>query len=85
MIGTAHPMALPIALLIQAEQKNHTTFEYGVYEVLNTYMRIRGWADEMKADLYAQLAETIKPEYMLTVKEAIVSVALWKTEEKFSG
>ncbi len=31
MIGTPHLMALTITLLIIAEQRQHTTFEYAVY------------------------------------------------------
>lgn len=85
MIGTPHRMALPIILLIKAEQKNHTCFEYAVYEVLNTYMALCKWPDEKKASLYSRLAEKVVPTNSLIVNEQIVSDCLWQTEQEFYG
>ena len=85
MIQPPHPMALPIALLIHAEQKHHTTFEYAVYEVLNTYMALKGWPDEKRADLYAQLAEKLEPNLGMLQKEDTINVCLWSTERKLNG
>ena len=81
----AHPMALPIALLIHAEQKQHTNFEYAVYEVLNTYMEIKGWPEEKRADLYAQLAEKLPANLGVIQKEAVLNACLWQTERNFNG
>jgi hypothetical protein len=85
MIHPTHPMALPIALLIHAEQKNHTVFEYAIYEVLNTYMEVRGWPEEKRADLYAQLAEKMPPNLGMIQKEDVINTCLWNTERKFNG
>jgi hypothetical protein len=80
-----HPMALVIALLIEAEQKQHSCFEFAVYEVLNTYMDICGWPDVQRADLYAQLVEKISPQFGLAVKQNIISDCLWATQRRFNG
>ena len=85
MIGTPHPMALPIVLLVIAEQKQHTTFEYAIYEVLNRYMELKQWAEEMRADLYAQMAEQVKKTNSMIVNQQIISDCIWRTQEKFSG
>jgi hypothetical protein len=85
MIGTPHPMALTITLLIIAEQRQHTTFEYAVYEVLNRYMELKDWPEAKRSDLYAQIAEQYKPTNSIAVNTQIVSDCIWRTEEHFNG
>lgn len=85
MIGTPHPMALPIVLLIIAEQRQHTTFEYAIYEVLNRYMELKNWPEEKRADLYAQMAEQVKVSNSMIVNQQIISNCIWRTEAKFNG
>lgn len=80
-----HPMALTITLLIMAEQRQHTTFEYAIYEVLNQYMVIKEWPEEKRADLYAQLAEKLNAKSSMIHIEQVVSDSLFKTEERFNG
>jgi len=80
-----HPMALTVTLLIVAEQKHHTCFEFAIYEVLNQYMAIKGWPDEKKADLYAMMAERIPANMALAPMQAVVDECLRRTEEKFNG
>lgn len=85
MIGTRHPMAETVVLLIIAEQRQHTCFEYAVYEVLNRYMELKAWPDDKRADLYAQLAEKYLPTGSIAVNTQIVSDCIWRTEERFNG
>ena len=85
MIGTPHPMAQTITLLIIAEQRQQTTFEYAVHEVLNRYMELKDWPEEKRADLYAQVAEQFIPTNSIAVNTHIVSDCIWRTEEHFNG
>lgn len=85
MIGTRHPMAETLVLLIIAEQRQHTTFEYAVYEVMNRYMELKGWPDEKRSDLYAQIAEKYDVRGSIAVNTQIVSDCIWRTEERFGG
>lgn len=80
-----HPMALTITLLIVAEQRHHTCFEFAIYEVLNQYMELKGWPDEKKSDLYAQLAERISADMGLLTMQRIVHECLLSTEGRFNG
>jgi hypothetical protein len=80
-----HPMALTITLLIVAEQRHHTCFEFAIYEVLNQYMAIKGWSDEKKSDLYANMAERIVSNMSLATMEAAVHECLLRTEGRFNG
>lgn len=85
MIGTPHPMALTITLLIIAEQRQQTTFEHAVYEVLNRYMELKAWPEAKRADLYAQVAEQYKVSNSIAVNMQIISDCIWRTEEHFNG
>jgi hypothetical protein len=61
-----HPQALTLSLLIHAEglRVAGADFEEGIHTVIDKYLTERDFHDERKADLYALLAEKLKPNML---------------------
>jgi len=80
MIFNKHPQATTVTLLIAAE-RSPQGLEEDAHVVLAEYFA--HWPDEMKADLYARLAECLKPSMTIGQMELLVSRCLWDNQNVF--
>lgn len=79
-----HPMATTLALLIAAQQRWHAELEHAVYDVIAKLVDMADWSDERKADLYARLAEVLKPSMRIIEMEVACNKALWQNQNSFA-
>ena len=79
---TRHPLTTTITLLIMAEPQTNK-LEENVYKVLSHLIDLAKWSDERRADLYARLAERLKPGMTMLVMERVVEYCLIYNEEWF--
>jgi hypothetical protein len=81
---TEHPYALTLSLLIHAELLQRCGaqgFEAKIAHVLESYFLRRGYTDEKLADLYALLAERLKPNMMHSEMRVVCSACLHLNDE----
>lgn len=79
---TRHPLTTTITLLIMAEPQSKR-LEDNVYQVLSHLIDLAEWSDERRADLYARLAERLKPDMTMLIMERVVEYCLIRNEEWF--
>jgi hypothetical protein len=75
-----HPLCTTLALLLTANQRNTSDFDYAIHDIIAHLTDLADWSDEKKADLYARLAESVSKDDRLVDIERKVSVALWQNE-----
>lgn len=80
-----HPLTTTLTLLLVAAQKG-TSEDYGyrVAEVIENLMEIGDWSNERKADLYALLADKIKPEDSMYQIERAVTESLASNSKRWA-
>lgn len=80
-----HPEANTVTLLLVAErsQMHRPTLEEAAHVVLERYFE--DWIDEQKADLYALLAEQVKPEMTISNMVRVVSRCMWDNQNNWAA
>ena len=80
-----HPESTTVTLMIVAERQHRyrPSLEESAATVLERYFQ--DWADEQKADLYALLAEKVKPNMTIGQMEEVVSRCLWDNQNNWAA
>jgi hypothetical protein len=74
-----HPQAIALSLLItSARSTGCPDVEQAAYKCIEVFFD--EWSDDRKADLYALLAERVRPNMTMVDLQATVSRCLWDNE-----
>lgn len=82
-MASEHHYALTLSLLIHAEKLHRLDivgFEGCMAHVIENYLGARGYSEDKMADLYARLAERLKPNMMHSEMRQQCSISLHQND-----